>query len=175
MTKKSLRVSTNARRLIVLAYRSGPQELPFEELSEAILSQTLEGTRLKTRTALITLHSGGTKLAMGCRIHHGRDIFGGATVIMPAAVKQGHIQLIDEAVILPAGSLPEAQILSIASRLDDNGRIALGDIIKIDSRIDATPITGIHRDPEQIRVTLDTIWLSWDATRQTTISEIEAT
>ena len=174
MTKRSLRASSIARRLIVLAYRSGPQDLTFEELSRGIHDQSLEGTKLRTRTALITLHSGGTKLAMGCRIHHGRDIFGGATVIAPAAVGQGHIQIMDDAIILPEGRLPAALVTRTAGRLHDKERIALGEVLSLDERIDATPITHIGHVQIGIRIGIDTVWTRWDAIERNTVAEIEA-
>lgn len=176
MTNGRLRISSIARRLIVIAYRDHPdlQSIPYEEFKASAKAHTLEDFRLKTPKSLITIHTGGTKFSMECRIHGGRDIFGGATVITPAAIGQGHIQIMDEAIILPEGRLPAALVTRTAGRLSNKERIALGEVLSLDERIGTTPITHISRGRNNIRIGIDTIWMAWNSVENNTITEIEA-
>lgn len=162
MSEKSLRTSTIGRRLIVRAYQEAEQPIGFETLSRAIIEKTLESQNLRLGNALLSLHAGGTKICAGCRIHGGRDIFGGAVVEMNSAIERGHIQVIDEAVFLPEGSLPESRIVSMKAAVDEGERIPLGAIFSFDEECERIPVTGIFQDPGQIRITLDAVWLPWE-------------
>ena len=174
MSEKSLRTSTIGRRLIVRAYQEVDQLIGFEELSRSIIEKTLQSQNLKLGSALLSLHAGGTKISTGCRIYGKRDIFGGAVVEMNSAVRQGHIQVIDEAIFLPDSSLPESKIVSMKAEIDEGARIPLGAIFSFDKECEKIPITGIFQDPGQIRITLDTVWLPWEASEKKSIAEIQA-
>lgn len=95
-------------------------------------------------------------------------------VEMNSAVRQGHIQVIDEAIFLPDSSLPESKIVSMKAEIDEGARIPLGAIFSFDKECEKIPVTGIFQDPGQIRITLDTVWLPWEASEKKSIAEIQA-
>lgn len=170
----SLRISSIARHLIVIAYRDHAdlQSMPYEKFIRDARGRSLEGFRLITPKSLITVHTGGTKFAIGCRIHGGNDPFDGNTVLMHEGIGAGQPLLTDDSLTMPNGCLPDSIIVTLREKISAGERLSLGELIGVDEDIAGTPVKYIGRTSISVRFELDAVWLQWASCEANTTSQI---